>query len=350
MSAPDPSGRLSKSRTGAADTRRSLVIVAGSGRSGTSLFTGLAGRLGYRIPLPEVKADGSNPMGFGEPRWAVDFHDELLASIAVNAEDGRPEAWAKAAQACERPRAQARVKGWLEEQFAQSDKIVVKDPRLSWFLTLYRLAADELDVDLSVVTMLRHPAESIKSRELAYGSGSAPTTRMVGWINMMLGTEAATRDLSRAIVRYDGLLSDWKSAFGGALDGVLLAGATPGQIGDADELVDPSLRRAEPTWDGLGLPPLVRELAERTHDTLGRVADGHGATAELDELRERFGDLYAEAEMIARSSARGARMEGRRAGAREAREAAGSAPAAPSSVVRRTARRVVDGVRRRVKR
>ncbi|MGI8521688.1 MAG: sulfotransferase family protein [Nocardioides sp.] len=347
MSAPDPSGRLSEPRADAAGGRRSLVIVAGSGRSGTSLFTGLADRLGYRIPLPEVKADGSNPTGFGEPRWAVDFHDELLASIAVNAEDGRPEAWAKAAQACERPRAQARVKGWLGEQFAASDKVVVKDPRLSWFLTLYRLAADQLDADLSVVTMLRHPAESIKSRELAYGSGSAPTTRMVGWLNMMLGTEAATRDLSRAIVTYDGLLADWKSAFTDALDGALLAGATPGQIGDADELVDPSLRRAEPTWEGLGLPPSVRELAEHSYDALDRLAAGKDAAAELDDLRERFSHLYSEAELIARSSARGARMEGRRAGLREAPQQA--APT-PQPDVRRVARRVVDGVRRRIKR
>lgn len=347
MSAPDSSGRLSEPRTDVAGTRRSLVIVAGSGRSGTSLFTGLAGHLGYRIPLPEVTADGSNPKGFGEPRWAVDFHDELLASIAVNAEDGRPEAWAKAAQACERPRAQARVQAWLDDQFAQHNRVVVKDPRLSWFLTLYRLAADRIDVDLSVVTMLRHPAESIKSRELAYGSGSAPTTRMVGWLNMMLGTEAATRDLSRAIITYDGLLSDWKAEFDGALDGALLAGASPSQIGAADALVDPTLRRAEPTWEGLGLPSAVRELAEITYATLCRVAAGEGASAELDDLRQRFGDLYAEAELITRSSARGARMEGRRAGVREARDQA--APATQPAV-RRTARRLVEGVRRRVQR
>ena len=67
------------SRSAAAHGPRQILLVAGSGRSGTSLFTGLTGELGFHIPKPEVKANKSNPRGFGEPRWAVDFHNELLA-------------------------------------------------------------------------------------------------------------------------------------------------------------------------------------------------------------------------------------------------------------------------------
>ena len=43
---------------------RQMLVVAGSGRSGTSLFTGLTGRLGVHIPKPEVSANRSNPRGF----------------------------------------------------------------------------------------------------------------------------------------------------------------------------------------------------------------------------------------------------------------------------------------------
>src|SRR5436853_7159 len=107
---------------------RQMLVVAGSGRSGTSLFTGLTGRLGVHIPKPEVSANRSNPRGFGEPRW------------------------------------------------------------------------------------LRHPAEVMRSREIAYGTRTANTTRVVGWLTMMLGTEVRTRDLPRATVRYDDLLTDWRAA------------------------------------------------------------------------------------------------------------------------------------------
>src|SRR5262245_1295555 len=57
------------------DPRR-LMLVVGSGRSGTSLFTGVMQRLGFYVPEPEVVADETNPTGFGEPQWVVDLHTE----------------------------------------------------------------------------------------------------------------------------------------------------------------------------------------------------------------------------------------------------------------------------------
>ncbi len=66
-----------------ASAPKSLLVVAGSGRSGTSLLAGLTGRLGFAIPQPELKANDTNPRGFGEPRWAVAFHKDLLLSVAV---------------------------------------------------------------------------------------------------------------------------------------------------------------------------------------------------------------------------------------------------------------------------
>lgn len=306
---------------------RRLLVVAGSGRSGTSLVTGLCGRLGQRIPRPEVAADASNPRGFGEPRWAVQFHDGLLTSVCVGAEDGRPQAWDKAATACERPRPRQRLTEWLGEQFDGADRVVVKDPRLAWFLPLYRYAAGDVAAELEVLTMLRHPAEAIRSRELAYGSTSPATTRVVSWLNMMLGTEARTRDLPRAFVSYDDLLSDWRNALAPAFDGRLLEGASEQQLADAGALVDPGLRRAERSWDDLGIPGDLRELAESTLEALHGIRRGEDRTAELDGLGERFVERYHEAEQVALWSARGARMEARRAAEKKAAEAAEAAPA-----------------------
>lgn len=312
----------------AADGSRRLLVVAGSGRSGTSLVTGLCGRLGQRIPSPEVTADASNPHGFGEPRWAVEFHDQLLGSISVGAEDGRPAAWDKAAAACERPRARQRLTDWLTEQFDGADRVVVKDPRLAWFLPLYRHAAAELAVDLDVLTMLRHPAEAIRSRELAYGSTSSPTTRVVSWLNMMLGLERRTRDLPRAFVSYDELLADWHTALTRAFDGRLLAGAGEEQLRDAAALVDPGLRRAERSWDDLGIPEDLRSMAESTLEALHGERQGVDRSGDLEALHASFLERYREAEQVAIWSARGARMEARRTAEKKAAEAAGAPVAA----------------------
>ena len=74
------------------------MLVAGSGRSGTSLFAGIMKRLGYTVPGPEVPADETNPRGFAESQWVVDFHTRLLRRAGVQTADARPSAWAQAAR------------------------------------------------------------------------------------------------------------------------------------------------------------------------------------------------------------------------------------------------------------
>src|SRR5215212_4418947 len=181
------------------DARR-LVLVVGVGRSGTSLLTGVLGQLGFHIPQPEVQADDTNPRGFGEPRWAVDFHTRLLAERRVTLNDSRPAAWEQMAEAGR----QARVEllAWLRGELAQADELVVKDPRTVWFLDAWRSCADELGARTSFATMLRHPAEIVASARKSYGPGLTEAGRAAAWINVTLQTERATRDAQRAFVRY----------------------------------------------------------------------------------------------------------------------------------------------------
>jgi hypothetical protein len=308
----------------------SLLVVAGPGRSGTSLFTGLVSRLGMYVPRPEVKADKTNPRGFSEPRWAVEFHKELLTQVAVTIEDGRPRAWDIAGRVVKRPEVRRRLRDWLAEQVEQSDRVVVKDPRLAWFLELYHEVSTELGVSLRVVTMVRHPTEAMKSREIAYGSGAGSTTRLAGWLNLMLSVESRTRDLPRAMVSYDDLLADWQDSLGRveqALDLPLTSKADAEQIRDAGELVDPSLRRSLSAWDEHDLPIQLQTIGERTFQVLTRSALGDprvdpAARSELDELRTEFFELYRQSENIVRSSMTGARVDERRRLAREARQEA----------------------------
>ena len=322
----------------APESGRSLLLVAGSGRSGTSLFAGLMGRLGFHIPLPEVQPDGSNPTGFGEPRWAVDFHKELLRSQNVASQDGRPWAWTATGKVAAQEHPRRRLREWLEEQLSHGGRVVVKDPRLAWFLDLYLRTAEELGANVSVVTMLRHPAEAIRSREMAYGMATSAVTLTAGWLNMMLGTEERTRDLSRAIVRYDDLLSDWRSALAAAEQqlAIPLAGPVPEErLRYAGELVDVSLRRAAADWSALALPGDVQALAQATYDALDRLAGGEQAEeaqASLDELRGRYSRHYENAESFARFSIRAARVQERRKLAR----AGGAATATPGAPMAKT--------------
>jgi hypothetical protein len=106
---------------------RALVLVVGVGRSGTSLLAGILGQLGFHIPRPEVKANSTNPRGFGEPRWVVDFHAALLRSQRITVNDSRPAAWEPAARAGEDPASSPRC--------ATGSRDSCGRPTLSWSRT-----------------------------------------------------------------------------------------------------------------------------------------------------------------------------------------------------------------------
>jgi hypothetical protein len=333
-----------------------MLLVAGSGRSGTSLFTGLAGRLGVHIPKPEVRANRSNPRGFGEPRWLVDYHNDLLASVDVVIEDGRPEAWDLTDKLAEDEEALGPLVAWYETQFDGNERIVVKDPRLAWFLELHRAAAARLGADVRVATMLRHPAEVMRSREIAYGTRTNNTTRVVGWLTMMLGTELRTRGLPRATVRYDDLLADWRAAMTEAdrtMGMGLFERATEEQQAEAGDLVDPTLHRSTADWDELELPVRVLDLATRTYDAYGRLVgtdapDQADIRRELDDLHTELCAYYDECFDVARTRTGAfARREKRRAARRVREEMQRAADQhSQGAPVGQVARRVLGRLRR----
>ena len=333
-------------------SRPVILLLIGVGRSGTSAFVGIIRELGFRVPQPEVVADDTNPRGFGEPRWVVDFHTRLLKKRAVTTIDSRPAAWDATAAAAHDDDVVAELRSWLEVQLVGADRIVVKDPRISWFLPLWQRCADELGADIRFVTMLRPPTEVLASAKQWYGTGQGDASRAGGWVNIMLRTEQASRGLPRAFVRYDHLLADWAGEVqrvGGLLDEPTLATVDEARRAAVDAFVAPELRRQTRGWDDLDVPRPLRELVDRTWDALLPLA-GNGEGGEtLDAVRADYEQLYGDSEAIAQSSIRAAKA--RRKPAESPAQATPAQPAKvkapPPSTVRRIKRRLRRMLRRR---
>ena len=328
---------------------RRLVLVVGVGRSGTSLLTGVLGQLGLHIPVPEVKANDTNPRGFGEPRWVVDFHTRLLKRLRVTVNDSRPAAWESTADVASEEPVRAELTTWLGREFAESSRVVVKDPRTVWFLPLWQRVADDLGVATSFVTMLREPAEIIASAKKSYGTWQTDASRAAAWLNVMLETEHSTRGTQRAFVRYEDLLGDWEREIRrvGELTGdPALAGLSRSDFPAVDEFVDPTLHRNRIGWEQHEVPVHVRALADDVWEQVQGLAlpggDASGAHERLDVARAAFVTLYAEAEAIAQSSTTAAKR-GR------PKKAAKQAPAAKPSLRVRLSRRVPVRYRRRLR-
>ncbi len=198
--------------------RSTVVVVAGSGRSGTSTIAGVLKMIGLRVPPPEVPGDASNPRGFFEPQWVVEQHSRLLRASGARLTDARPGAFAATEETGSEGMNRHEVGTWLRSQVEPGVDLVVKDPRSSWFLPMWRQAAIDADIEIAFLTMLRHPAEVVGSKDHYYKAAKVGDTRrhaqtrgVGGWINVALQTEFSTRDVRRTFIRYNDLLSDWRA-------------------------------------------------------------------------------------------------------------------------------------------
>ena len=218
------SERRRRRRTGAPELRPAslnrvagdqvkLVVVTGSGRSGTSSVAGTLKRLGLYIPQPEVETDERNPRGYYEPLWVAEFHKWLLNPIPVRTIDSRPNA-GKIAKKAVTPEVEQQLRDWLRGQLQTGEtQILLKDTRAYWVYDLWQRMADEFGAQLTSLTMLRHPAQVVRSRDTAYLSDmdrhfrrQRETTNVAAWINAAFETERVTRGNAarvRAVLRPD---------------------------------------------------------------------------------------------------------------------------------------------------
>ncbi len=344
---PDASSPALEVTAPESDGKRRAIFVVGSGRSGTSTMSGTLQTLGVHVPQPEVDADATNPKGFGEPLWVVEFHEHLLRRSNVQVSDARPQAWFEAGKLATNERVREQLFAWLESQFQEGgDEIVVKDPRLAWFVGLWRSAALRCAAEPSYITMLRPVTEVVGSKQRYYSQRFGEVNRTAAWVNIMLHTERATRGSQRAFVRYHDLLTDWTVPLfeiGEQFDLDSIKTATANDIRLVHNFIDPSLRRVQLTWDDLSVPVRLREIAEESWLHLDKLADAGNDTPELhgalDQLRTAYADYYEEAEALTQSTA----IAARRDGAGERRQA----PPLPSatSAADRIAARVPHGLR-----
>ena len=90
---------------------RVLVLITGTGRSGTSTMSGTLHHLGLDVPGPYLGANESNPKGFFENKWSVKFHKALVERAGIHEFDSRPSALERA-QAAITDDTRAELAGW----------------------------------------------------------------------------------------------------------------------------------------------------------------------------------------------------------------------------------------------
>jgi hypothetical protein len=290
--------------------------VSGSGRSGTSSLAGTLKRLGLHVPQPEVEASETNPRGFYEPQWVIDFHKRHLKELALFNIDSRPAAVDIVSRYVESGVPTAELHEWLSGQLGdpqvRGSQIVVKDPHAFWFAQVWEVVSAELGADLRWLTALRHPAEVVGSRDIAYLSSQSDdlrltkeTSNVAGWVHAALLTEKAGRGSRRSFVRYVDLLADWRTALAPVqqqldldLDTDLSVPADQREHHSVDDFIEPSMRKSQLTWDDVRTPDWLRDMAEEVWQLLGALTTtphDPGTLASLDRIHADYNARYADA-------------------------------------------------------
>ena len=281
-----------------------IVLVTGAGRSGTSSVTGALSMMGMYLPQPVKAPDELNPRGYFEPSWSAGFHARWMKAIPVRPLDTRPGAVDIVMGTVDDERRGALTE-WLAKQVdaaAPGQPILIKETRAYLAFPMWQEACATVGVELKTLTMVRHPAVVVRSRDAAWlGNKSLEHRRqreganVAAWINGFFITEQVTRGHRRAFVSYEEMLADWRGALGRAGTQLGVDVATGAEHHPVDDFLTTELNRSAAGWEGLEVADRLREKAEQTWATAeSRVAspDDAATTAQIDELRQWYADAY----------------------------------------------------------
>lgn len=330
-----------------------LVLVTGTGRSGTSTIAGSLHHLGLHVPGPYLGANESNPKGFFESSWSVKFHKRITTAARIHDFDSRPGALDRVRD-CVTPEMRASLVTFLRKQSQAGSQLVVKDPRSVWVQQLWKDAAGEAELEIRYLSMLRHPAEVVGSRTTYYASKADEDQRrryetfnIARWVNNSLVSERETRGEVRTFVPYSDLLDDWRPVLTRVADELGLTYDTDLSVGahhPVDDFIDPGLRRHEASWDDIEVPVGLREVAQQVWDEQV-VLCAHGGTdaaasERLDAAAKRYERILAEAAAISHDATEEIRDEAHSAGVRDTRKQARRSRPEPVSAEDRPVRDV----------
>lgn len=149
-----------------------MIIICGSGRSGTSAVARLIHESGISVGNDLIEPDEHNPEGYFEERLVVMMNDALLNDVGLHK-------WFSVASRAE-VLAAAHARGDMMREIVATATPAWKDPRFSWTLEAWMELLPERP---RVIVCLRSPDEVVASTLRYYGLAGDEPTRAVeyGW-------------------------------------------------------------------------------------------------------------------------------------------------------------------------
>ena len=261
---------------------RTLILVAGMHRSGTSAFTGALTLAGAALPADPMPANSANERGFFESMPFMQLHDEILESASTDWRDWRafPGNWHIGSAAAS---FRERAIELIEQQYGSAPLVAIKDPRICRFMPFWIDAARQGGFLPRVVVPFRAPYEVAQS--LATRDEMTVVEGLMLWLRHVLDAERDSRGLPRAFVSMENLLADWEGALdrvGRQID-VIWPDVNAAEI---SAFLEPSLRHHNRSADGA-----AGVWATEVHDALSEFVErpqSQSGASRLDAVAAGF--------------------------------------------------------------
>ena len=275
------------------EVEKSVILVTGMHRSGTSAVTRVLSLLGCALPRAVTESARDNEKGFWENPAIRDLNDRILVSAGSAWDDWEPfdSRW-YASPIAGGFRDDARA--ILEGEFGDGRLFVVKDPRICRLLPFWTDAVRSFGAEPFIVSPVRNPldvAASLEERD-----GIHPSIGLLMWLRHVLDTEAASRDLRRVYLRYEHLLFKTHAVvdrLGDALGVVWPTRSTRTNM-EIEEFLSPTLRHHQNDDTGVVGNPRLSHWLRSSFEILDRWACGSVVRKKdfsaLDRVRAAFDD------------------------------------------------------------
>jgi hypothetical protein len=268
---------------------RQAVLILGMHRSGTSAIAGVSHLLGAAAPATMMQPAADNPAGFWESQTITGLNEAILDAGGCAWFDSLAFDPAKVSASYQHDLLPYSI-SVLTHEFGDAPLFVLKDPRFSLVLDLWLPTFAAMNIAVTPLLALRHPAEvmaSLRRRDGMPGEIAAPL-----WLHYTLEAERHTRHRPRTVLSYDKFLQDWHRCLT-RITAAGIAWQAPFEFAAVaiGEFLRPQLRHhyAVPSKADAGKPPIANWIAE-TYDALRRIEAGDGAAqlARLDRVHAQF--------------------------------------------------------------
>lgn len=136
--------------------KKTLVLIVGMHRSGTSALSGTLSTIGLNLGTDIVGKGVDNEKGFFENRYFLQFNKDLFKANNGDWQDIPSDIECS-------PEMKERLKNLLLQEFGDYDNLVIKDPRLTLLFRFYLEAAMDLQYNVKMLVMIRSASEIVES-------------------------------------------------------------------------------------------------------------------------------------------------------------------------------------------